>query len=174
LTIRILLTFIITIFSHSVFSTTIRVLDFQHVIENNTNLFLLYEKIEKDQETHKVNFNNEELNLENEFKRIEKLNLILESSELEKEIENYNLKLNKFNDTIQKFNLHYDKQVNDLKNKIINIILDVLKKYSEDNKIDLILDSNSYILSSNSINITTFIIDQVNKKKIEISFEKYK
>ena len=146
----------------------------QKVVESNTNLFLLYKKIEKDQEIHKEKFINEELNLESEFKRIEKLNLILETSELEKEIENYNLKLNNFNNKIKDFNLHYDKQINNLKNKIIDIILDVLKKYSEDNKIDLILDSNNYILSSNSINITNFIKDEVNTQTIEISFEKYK
>jgi hypothetical protein len=51
------------------------------------------------------------------FKRIEKLNLILDPSELEKEIENYNKKLNNFNDKIEKFNLHYDKQINNLKIK---------------------------------------------------------
>ena len=173
MTIRIILTLIIIIFSSSAFSTNIRVLDFQHVIESNSNLLLLFEKIEKDQEAHKERFNEEELKLESEFQRIEKLNLILEPSELQKEIENYNLKLNNFNDTIKNFNLHYDKQINNLKNKIINIILDVLKKYSEDYKIDLILDSNNYILSSNSINITDSIMDQVNKQKIEISFEKY-
>jgi len=174
LKIRIFLTLIIIIFSSQAFSTNIRVLDFQNVIENNTNLFLLYEKIENDQATHKEKFNSEELFLEKEFKRIEKLNLILEPSELEKEINNYNLKLNNFNDTIKKFNVHYDEQINNLKNKIINIILDALKEYSEDNKIDLILDSNNYILSSNSINITDLIKDHVNKKKIEINFEKYK
>jgi Skp family chaperone for outer membrane proteins len=170
---RILLSLIIIVFSSNAFSTNIRVLDFQKVIENNTNLFLLYEKIEIDQDLHKEKLNNEELTLQNEFKRIEKLNLILDSSELEKEIEIYNIKLNNFNDKIEKFNSHYDKQISNLKNNIINIILDVLKKYSEDNKIDLILDSNNYILSSNSINITNLIKDQVNEQKIEISFEKY-
>ena len=104
--------------------------------------------------------------MESEFKRIEKLNLILEPSELEKEIENYNSKLNNFNETIKNFNLHYDRQINNLKNKIISIILDVLKKHSEDYKIDLILDSNNYILSSNSINITDLIKDQVNNQQI--------
>ena len=173
MTIRIFLTSIVIIFSSSAFSTNIRVLDFQKVIESNTSLYLLYEKIENDQEVHKEKFNNEELNLESEFKRIEKLNLILEPSELEKEIENYNFKLNNFNESIKNFNLHYDKQINNLKNKIIGVILDVLKKYSEEYKIDLILDSNNYILSSNSINITDFTLDQVNKQKIEISFEKY-
>ena len=113
---RILLTFIIIIFSSSAFSTSIRVLDFQKVIENNTSLFLLYEKIEKDQQPHREKFNNEELNLESEFKRIEELNLILDPAELEKEIENYNFKLNNFNETIKNFNLHYDKQINNLKN----------------------------------------------------------
>ena len=173
MTIKIFLTFIIVTLSSSAFSTNIRVLDFQNIIENNTNLFLLYEKIEKDQKAHKEKFINEELNLENEFKKIEKLKLILEPSELEKEIENYNLKLNNFNDRIEQFNLHYDKQINNLKNKLVNLILDLLKKYSEDNKIDLILDSNNYILSSNSINITDLIEEKVNKKKIEINFEKY-
>ena len=60
-----------------------------------------------------------------------------------------------------------------MKNTIINIILEVLKKYSEDNKIDLILDSQNYILSSNSINITDLIEAQVSSKEIEINFEKY-
>ena len=164
---------IIIFFSSNAFSTNIRVLDFQQIIENNTNLLLLYEKIEKDQEVHKVKFNNEELYLEKEFQRIDKLNLILEASELQKEIENYNLKLNDFNEKINKFNSHYDKQINNFKNNIINIILDVLKRYSEDNNIDLILDSNNYILSSNSINITNLIKDKVNKQQIEINFEKY-
>jgi len=173
LTIKVFLTFIIICISSSAFSANIRVLDFQKVIDNNINLSLLYEKIEKDQESHKEIFNAEELNLESEFQRIEKLNLILEPSELEIEIENYNLELKNFNDKITKFNLHYENQINNLKNNIINIILDELKKYSEDNKIDLVLDSNSYILSSNSINITELINDKVNKKKIEISFEKY-
>jgi len=173
LTIRVFLIFTALIFSSNAFSSNIRVLDFQKVIENNSNLFLLYDKIENDQRVHKEKFNSEELYLESEFKRIEKLNLILEPSELEKEINNYNLKLNNFNTKIENFNLHYDKQINNLKNKIVNITLDALKIYSEDNKIDLILDSNNYILSSNSINITELIIVEVNKKKIEISFEKF-
>ncbi len=173
MTIKFFLTFLFFFFSSSAFSTNVRVLDLQKVIENNANLSILYDKINEDQEAHKKKFNNDELNLKNEFNRIEKLNLILEPSELEKEIENYNLKLNNFNSTIENFNSHYDIQINNLKNKIINIILDVLKKYSEENKIDLILDSNNYILSSNSINITDLIKDQVDKKKIEINFEKY-
>ena len=154
-------------------ATNIRVLDFQKVIDSNTSLSSFYEEIKKDQEVHKENLKKEELNLKNELERIEKLKLILDSAELEKEIENYNNQLNNFNDKIQKFNLHYEEQINNFKNRIVNIILEVLKQYSEDNKIDLILDSNNYVLSSNSINITDIIKDKVNNKSIEINFEKY-
>ena len=173
MSLKIVLTFILIIFNLSAFAINVRVLDFQQITENNTNLSLLYDQIEKDQASYKEIFTNEELILQNDLKRIEELNLILEPIELEKEIENYNIKLNNFNDNIEKFNLHYELQINNLRNRIINIILEELKKYSEENNIDLILDSNNYILSSNSINITELIKDKVNKIKIEINFEKY-
>ena len=167
------ITSIVIIISSSAFSSSIRVLDFQKIVENNTNISLLYEQINKDQALHKEKFKNEELELQKELERIEKLNLILEPSELEKEIVIYNNELNDFNEKVEKFNLHYELQINNLKNKIINVILETLKKYSEDNQIDLVLDSKNYILSSNSINITNLIENQVNKKKIEFVFEKY-
>ncbi len=173
MTIKIILTFIFFIFSFSAYSTNIRVLDIQKIIENNKNLSLLYEQINIDQTPHKENFKKQEINLQNELIRIENLNLILEPAELEKEIVKYNEKLNNFNNKIEKFNQHYELQINSLKNSIIDIILEILKKYSEENQIELILDSNNYILSSNSINITDIITDQLNNKKIEISFEKY-
>ena len=108
MTIKIFLTFIIVFFSSGAFSTNIRVLDFQSIGENNINLPILYDQINKDQEIHKNKLKNEEINLQDELKRIEELNLILEPIELEKEIENYNIKLNNFNDKVEKFNLHYD------------------------------------------------------------------
>ena len=86
--IRLLLTFLFLIYSSNAFSTNIRVLDFEKIIENNTTISNLYKQIEKDQKTHKVKFENEELNLQDELKRIEKLKLILETNELEKEIPN--------------------------------------------------------------------------------------
>jgi Skp family chaperone for outer membrane proteins len=173
LIIKIFLVFVTFFLSSSAFSTNIRVLDFQKIIENYINNSSLYDQINKDQSPHKEIFKTEELNLQNELDRIEKLKLILETSELDKEIQNYNKQLSVFNNKIEKFNLHYELQINNFKNNIANVILEELKKYSEDNKIDLVLDSNSYILSSNSVNITDFILAMVNKKKIELNFEKY-
>ena len=87
MTFRIFLILIIINFSSNAFSTNIRVIDLQKIIENNIFTSLLYDQIDKDQLTHKEKFKNNELELKNELERIEKLNLILESSELQKEIE---------------------------------------------------------------------------------------
>ena len=56
MTIRVFLISIIIFFSSSVFSTNIRVLDFQNIIENNSYLSELYVQINNDQETHKEEF----------------------------------------------------------------------------------------------------------------------
>ena len=61
-----------------------------------------------------------------------------------------------------------------MKNQILQKVLDLLKKFSNDNEIDLILDSNSYIFSNNSINITNVIEQQLNKHKFDTNFEKFK
>ena len=171
--IKILVFFLVFGFSFKAYPTNIRVIDFQMILENNNNLLLFYEKVNKDQKIHKEKFKIEELNLKKELEKIEELNLILDPSELEIEIQNYNLKLTEFNLKIEKFNSHYELQINDLKNKIIEIILDILKKYSDENKVDLVLDSTNYILSSNSINITKIIQEQVNTQQIETNFEKF-
>ena len=86
MSLKIVLTFILIIFNLSAFAINVRVLDFQQITENNTNLSLLYDQIEKDQASYKEIFKNEELILQNDLKRIEELNLILEPIELETSI----------------------------------------------------------------------------------------
>ena len=166
--------FLFIFFSSSSIGNTIRVVDLQKLVENNINLINLYSKIEKDQKRYKDSFKQKEIELEKNFDRIEKLKVILDNSELEIEINKYNKSLNEFNIEIEKFNFFYDEQISKLKNKIVTNILKILKEYSINNKIDLILDSNSYILSNNSINITDIILDESNKFKLELNFEEYK
>ena len=86
----------------------------------------------------------------------------------------YNSNLQNFNIKISNFNDHYENQINIIKNNILLEIINLLKKFSLDNEIDLILDSNNYILSSNSIDITSLIQTELNKINIDINFEKYK
>lgn len=130
--------------------------------------------MEIDQEIFKNNFRKKEAQLANDLESIEESKLILNSEEIEQRIRIYNEKLYKFNSEIEKFNSHYDNEISILKNEILKKILEILKKYSTENEIDLILDSNSYIISNNSINITDLINKELNNNNFDISFEKYK
>ena len=160
--------------SFTLYGTAIRVIDLQYIIDNNTAILNLIKEIDNDQKSHRKNFKENEIALNLELERIEELKLILSNTELEKEINKYNDQLNQFNAKIERFNFHYENQVNILKNILLEKTLKILKKYSLDNKIDLILGSNDYILSNDSLNITNVILEKLNNININIKFEKFK
>lgn len=168
--------FFIIFFFYSITSnsTNIKVVDMQIIIDNSESLKSLYNLVENDQKQFLNNFKNEEASLEIKLSEINELKMILNAQELDKEIDIYNELLNNFNYRVEKFNIHYDNQINIHKNIIINKIVDLLKEYSLENNVDLILDANNYILSNNSINITDFITTKLNEIIIESNFEKYK
>ena len=119
----------------------------QIIIDNSESLKSLYNLVENDQKQFLNNFKNEEASLEIKLSEINELKMILNAQELDKEIDIYNELLNNFNYRVEKFNIHYDNQINIHKNIIINKVVDLLKEYSLENNVDLILDANNYILS---------------------------
>ena len=161
-------------FSSKGFTLSIRVVDIEYLITENENFRNFITYIENDQTSHKKSFNKTELELKNELQRIEKLKLILDDEALNIEINGYNLKYLEFEKKINEFNLHYENQLNIYRNKIMENILNILKKYSLENNIDLILDSNNYIIALNTINITKKILIELNKLNIEYKLEQYK
>ena len=158
----------------SSFATNIKVVDLQILIESNNSLTSFFSKIDNDQTNHLQNFKKEELNLQVKLSELDGLKLILDNEEMQNEINNYNSLFSNFNLRVEEFNLHYENQINNFKNIVLNKIIEILKTYSIENKIDLVLDSNNYILSSNAINITDIILVELNKNNIEIDLEKYK
>ena len=163
----------VTILSFSSFANNIRVINLDLVINQNISFQKLINEIENDQNNHKQHFNNIEKNLSIKLDEIEELKLILNSNELDKEIQKYNSQLNEFNKKINNFNLHYDNQLNNMRNIILDKVLELIQAYSLENKIDLIIDSKSYIMASNSINITDIILKKLNKIKFETNFKKF-
>ena len=171
---RIFIIFIILFYSHNLNATNIRVVDLDFLINKNSELKEFINKIEIDQKQHREEFAKEELNLKSQLEKIDEVRLILNDNEIQNEINEYNKDFNIFNNKIEKFNIHYENQLNLFKNKILQIILELLKEYSLNNKIDLILDTKSYIISDNSINITNNIFEKLDKISVGIDLEKFK
>ena len=170
----IILFYFVVFYTFNSQATNVRVIDLNLIVDNNKDLVLLISNIEEDQLIHKKKFNDIEINFQSKLSKLDDLKLILNEEEFQKEVTLYNIELKEYNNQIEKFNIHYESQIDILKNKIFDKILKILKKYSTDNQIDLILDSNNYILSSNSINITNSILKLLNNTNFDTNFEKFK
>jgi Skp family chaperone for outer membrane proteins len=161
-------------YSPIAYSANFRVVDIDLLINENSYFIKLIDNIENDQIKHKKNFENIEKELQLSLEKINNSRLILNQTEIENQINDYNNNLANLHDQIKKFNYHYENQINNFKDIILQTILELLKNYASENKIDLILDAKSYIIASNSINITENILINLNKIKFDTEFEKYR
>ena len=153
--------------SKVVFSQTIAVVNIQSLIEHNTYYKEIIKDMEINQEKYLKKFELKERELSDKLNDLEQSKLVLNEAEINTQIDNYNKELSVFTLTIEKFNLHYQNQVINIKQIILNEIFMLLEKYAIENQVDLILDSASYLIASNSIDVT----DSINKKLQNINLK---
>ena len=152
---------------------TISVVDIQSLINNNIIYKNTLLKIESDQEKYLKNFDLKEKELNNLFTDIENSKLILNETEIIVQLENYNIKLDNFTNLVNEFNLHYQKQINDIREAIFEEILKLLELYALENSIDLILDSSTYLIASNTLDITDDIQSILEKLNLKLEYQNF-
>ena len=167
---------IILIFTKTIFAQTIVVVNIQSLIDNNKNYLEKIDEIEKSQLKYLEDFQIEENELKKKYIYIEDSKLILNEDEINKQIGQYNEELNNFSILIENFNFHYQEQILNLRESVLKEIILLLEKYAIENNIDLILDSTSYLIASNSIDISDYISNELKKINLQLEykdFEKY-
>lgn len=152
---------------------TISVVDIQSLINNNIIYKNTLLKIESDQEKYLKNFDLKEKELNNLFTDIENSKLILNETEIIVQLENYNIKLDNFTNLVNEFNLHYQNQINDIREAIFEEILKLLELYALENSIDLILDSSTYLIASNTLDITDDIQSILEKLNLKLEYQNF-
>ena len=85
---------------------------------------------------------------------------------MEKKIDEYNKKFSFYKSDVDEFNSFINNNLKHNKTLIIDNIGNISKKISSQNNIDIIIESESYFLASESIDISQLIIDELNKNKI--------
>lgn len=166
--------FVCIIFSKLSFSQSIVVVNIQFLIDNNKDYLNILEEMELSQKDHLDIFQKKESELKKIFNDIEESKLILNENEINLQIETYNNQLTNFTILVDDFNLHYQSQIAKIREKILKEIIQLLEKYAIKNKIDLILDSNSYLIASNSIDITENINNELKKIKLTLEYNDFK
>ena len=157
----------------SIYAQTIAVINIQSLIDNHVEYNNAIKEIELVQERYFKNFENRENELKLILKNIDESRLILSESEINNQIYDYNQKLNNFSIEVEKFNLHYQNQIFIMRDSIFNEIIKLLQEYAMKKNIDLILDSTSYLVAANSMDITKIIEDELNNIKIKLEYKNF-
>ena len=171
--IYIILFLFINIFSSKIFSQTIAIVNVQSLIDNNKIYQKTLKDIEINQEHYLKDFNITENELIKKLNEIEESKLILSEEEIGKQIENYNNQLSQFSTTIEEFNFHYQNEIIKIREIILKEILKLLEKYALENSVDLILDSTSYLIASNSLDITIDINSELEKLNLNLEYKDF-
>ena len=163
----------INIFSSNIFSQTIAIVNVQSLIDNNE----IYQKTLKDiqinQEIYLKDFDIIENELMIKLNEIEESKLILSEEEINNQIENYNNDLAQFKILIEEFNFHYQNEIIKIRDTILKEILKLLEKYALEKSIDLILDSTTYLIASNSLDITIDINGELEKLNLNLEYKDF-
>ena len=155
------------------YAQTIAVINIQSLIDNHVEYYNVIKEIESVQDKYFKNFENKENELKLILKSIDESRLILSETEINNQIYDYNQKLNNFSIEVEKFNSHYQNQIFNLRDSILNEIILLLQEYAIKKNIDLILDSTSYLVAANSIDITEIIEDELNKINIKLEYKNF-
>ena len=161
--------------SKIVFAQTIAVVNIQSLIDNNFYFKEIMKDMEINQKKYLEKFQIKEKELSDKLKDLEQSKLMLNENEINTQIDIYNKEFTAFSLTVEEFNLHYQNQVINIKEIILKEIFILLEKYAIENQVDLILDSASYLIASNSIDITNSInekLQNINLKLEYTNFEK--
>ena len=171
--IYIIILFFISVYSFNIFSQTISIVNLQSLIDNNK----IYQKTVKDMETNQEKYLNDFNIMENELtiklNEIEQSKLILSEQEINIQIENYNNQLSQFTLLVEEFNYHYQNQIIKIRETILKEILKLLEKYALKNSVDLILDSTTYLIASNSLDITDDIDNELEKLNLNLEYKDF-
>lgn len=171
--IYIIIFFFINIITSITFSQTIAIVNVQSLIDNNIIYKKTLKDIESNQQKYLKDFDTKENELKTKLQDIQEAKLILSDEEVNFQIENYNNELLKFTTLIEEFNLHYQNQIINIKEVILKEILKLLEKHAIENRIDIILDSTTYLIASNSLDITNSINEELEKLNLNLEYKNF-
>ena len=114
------------------------------------------------------NFQIKEKELNKQNNEIENSQLILNDIEIQTLINEYNINISEFQNEINEFNNYINNKIEINKNIMIKIIAEITTDLSIANDFQIVLSENNYFLASDNIDISKKVIDELNKRQIEL------
>ncbi len=163
------LLFFITLSNLNVFSHEIAVINIDYILKN----FDLYQNsinsIKLKNNDLKLNLEKSENELTELNNKIESSKLFLKEVELNKLIDIYNQKIFQYQNNMLEYNNKIENQTEINKKIIMEKINLISQNIAIKNKINLILNENSYYMANTDLDISNIVLEELNKMNIDLN-----
>ena len=156
-----LFTFSFVFISIPLYANNLATINIEYIIENNIEFQNFLNNLNKEQKLMNDIFKKKNLQLENEKKEIEDLQLILNTQEINIKNNLFIKKVEEFNAEIKQFDYYINKNIEINQNIIINKIIKIASDISNSQNIDIVFDETNFFISSDKINISKLVIEQL-------------
>ena len=156
-----LFTFTFVFISAPLYGNNLATINIAYIIEKNIEFQNFLNNLNEEQELMNDIFKKKNLQLENEKKEIEDLQLILNTQEINIKNNLFIKKVEEFNAEIKQFDYYINKNIEINQNIIINKIIKIASDISNSQKIDIVFDETNFFISSDKINISKLVIEQL-------------
>ena len=156
-----LFTFTFVFISAPLYANNLATINIEYIIEKNIEFQNFLNNLNEEQELMNDIFKKKNLQLENEKKEIEDLQLILNTQEINIKNNLFIKKVEEFNAEIKQFDYYINKNIEINQNIIINKIVKIASDISNSQKIDIVFDETNFFISSDKINISKLVIEQL-------------
>ena len=145
----------------SLYSNNIATINISYIIDKNIEFQNFLNTLDSEQKLMNDAFKKKNLQLENEKKEIEDLQLILNTQEINAKNNLFVKKVELFNQEIQQFDYYINKNIEINQSIIINKIIKISSDISNSQNIDIIFDETNFFISSDKIDISNLVIEQL-------------
>ena len=143
------------------YSNNVATINISYIIDKNIEFQNFLNTLDSEQKLMNDAFKKKNLQLENEKKEIENLQLILNTQEINAKNNLFVKKVELFNQEIQQFDYYINKNIEINQSIIINKIIKISSDISNSQNIDIIFDETNFFISSDKIDISNLVIEQL-------------
>ena len=160
-----LFTFTFVFISAPLYANNLATINIEYIIEKNIEFQNFLNNLNEEQKLMNDIFKKKNLQLENEKKEIEDLQLILNTQEINIKNNLFVKKVEAFNIEIKEFDYYVNQNIKLNQNIIINKIIKIATDITNLNNIDIIFDENNFFISSDKIDISNLVINELSLDK---------
>ena len=146
-------------------ANSLATINISYIIENNIEFQNFLNILNEEQKIMNDIFKKRNLELENEKKEIEDLQLILNTQEIDKKNNLFFEKVEEFNSEIKKFDYYINKNIEINQSIIVNKIIKISSDILNSQNIDIIFDENNFFLTSDKIDISNLVFKELSLDK---------